>query len=197
MPKTNVRTRFDSLVSEVIWPLFKTKGYRKTGKNFRFYDVGWGKIVNVQKSFFGDKSDISFTINTGLYLIKADTMFESAKQERFLEPDCLVRKRIGQLKLQGDTWYNLNAQTLPEQLENQVMHDFASFVLPYLERIQSEDDILKLIIRERSPKSAEAIRTLSLCGYATEANQWLEDEIANTIYSTGRQQLIQLRELFK
>jgi hypothetical protein len=197
MPKTNVQTRFDSLVSEVLWPIFKAKGYRKTGKNFRFYDVGWGKIVNVQKSSFGDKSDISFTINTGLYLIKADTMFESAKQERFLEPDCLVRKRIGQLKLQGDTWYNLNAQTLPEQLENQVMHDFASFVLPYLERIQSEDDILKLIIRERSPKSAEAIRTLSVCGYSAEANQWLEDEIANTIYSTWRQQLIQLRESSK
>lgn len=195
MAKTSVQTRFDYLVSSVLWPEFKVRGYRKTGNNFRFYNTtGWGKIVNIQKSAFGNRNDVSFTINTGLYLAKADTMFEKAKEERFTEPDCLVRKRIGQLNgSQKDLWYNLNEQTSPEQLEGQVSQDNKGFIIPYLDHIQSETDILHQIIRERSPKSEEAIRTLFIFGFSSEAIKWLDEEIASTIYSSWRKQLLKLK----
>jgi hypothetical protein len=195
MAKTSVQTRFDSLVSSVLWPEFKVRGYRKTGNNFRLYNTaGWGKIVNIQKSAFGNRNDISFTVNTGLYLVKADTMFETAKEEKFTEPGCLVRKRIGQLNgLQKDLWYSLDEQTPPEELESRVLEDSKSFIIPYLDRIQSETDILHQILKERSPKSEEAIRTLFTYGFSIEATKWLDEEIASTIYSSWRKQLLKLK----
>jgi len=195
MPKTPIQERFDNLVSKIIWHQFKARGYRKTGNNFRFYNIdGWGKIVNIQKSAFGDKNDICFTINTGLYLPEADTIFETPRGEKFLEPDCLVRKRIGKLNgLQGDLWYDLNENTPPNDLEGTISHDFSQFILPYLERIQSRDDILKQIIREHRPNEEKAIRTLFICGYQEEARQWIEEEISKTIYRTWREQLVKLR----
>jgi hypothetical protein len=200
MAKTDVQTRFNSLVSQILCPNFKVRGYRKTGNNFRFYSTaGWGKIVNIQKSAFSSRDEISFTINTGLYLIKADTMFESAKEERFTESDCLIRKRIGQLNggFQGDLWYALNEQILPKEVEEKALRDTQYFVIPYLDSIQSETDILNQIINERNPKSEEAIRTLFAYGYSTEAYKWLNEEIATTIYSSWRNQLLKLRSSLK
>ena len=195
MPKTVTQSRFDKLVSETLWPLFKVRGYRKTGNNFRFYDSsGWGKIVNIQKSSFSDRNAIKFTVNTGLYLVKADTMFELAKAASFLEPDCLVRKRIGNLNgLQKDLWYELTDLTSESELEQEVKHDFNSFIVPYLDKIQSETDICQQIIREHSPKSVEAIRAVFDCGFPTEARQWLKDELETTIYRDWRQQLMTLQ----
>jgi len=76
MTKAVVQKQFDYLVAKLIWPLFKNDGYRKTGNNFRLYNsLGWGKIVNFQQSAFGDRNDVSSTINTGLYLVEAEQLY--------------------------------------------------------------------------------------------------------------------------
>lgn len=195
MSKSSTQARFDTLVSKALWPEFKVRGYQKTGNNFRLYNSnGWGKIVNIQKSSFSDKNAIRFTVNTGLYLVKADRMFESAREERFLEPDCLIRKRIGKLNgLQKDLWYNLTESTPLKEAELAVKNDCLLFILPYLDGIQSEADICNQLFRERSPKSVEAIRALFDCGYIHEARQWLEEELSTTIYRTWKQQLTALK----
>lgn len=73
MLKTDVQLHFDQLVTKVLWPAFKARSYKKTGNNFRYYDeLGRGKIVNIQKSAFGDRHAISFTMNMGLYVAEAD-----------------------------------------------------------------------------------------------------------------------------
>jgi hypothetical protein len=194
MLKTATQTRFDTLVSKVLWPGFKARGYRKTGNNFRLYSSdGWGKIVNIQKSSFSDRDAIRFTVNIGLYLAKADTTFETAKEEKFLEPDCLVRKRIGNLNgLKKDVWYELTNLMPAAELEHEVEHDFALFILPYLDGIQSSHNICQQILQERSPKSVDAIRAMFDCGYSAEAHQWLEEELESTIYRAWRQQLTAL-----
>ncbi|HEX8427965.1 DUF4304 domain-containing protein [Hymenobacter sp.] len=197
MTKTPAQIRFDNLVSITLWPEFKAKRYRKTGNNFRLYSpAGWEKIVNIQKSMFSNKNDICFTVNTGLYLPEADTIFETPRGEKFLEPDCLVRKRIGNLNgLQSDLWYDLTENTTINDLEIRVKQNFSQFIIPYLESIQSRDDILKQIIWEHRPNDEMAIRTLFICGYQEEARQWIEDEINTTIYRKWREQLIKLKDL--
>jgi hypothetical protein len=195
MSETATQARFNNLVSRILWPIFKARGYRKTANNFRLYHPdGWGKIVNVQKSSFSDRNTIRFTVNTGLYLVKADTMFETAKEANFLEPDCLVRKRIGNLNgLQKDLWYELTDSTPEAEIERVVKHDFDLFILPYLAKIQSDTNICRQIIQERSPKSVEAIQTVFDYGYSEEARQWLKEELATTIYRDWRQQLMTLQ----
>ena len=195
MPKPPIQARFDNLVSNILWPHFKARGYRKTGNNFRVYSSdGWGKIVNIQKSMSSLRDDICFTINTGLYLPEAGTVFETPRGGKFSEPDCLVRKRIGYLnELQADFWYDLDDSVPLGKLESTVEQDFSQFIIPYLESIQSRDDILKQIIREHRPNDEQAIRTLFICGYQEEARQWIEEEISTTIYRTWRERLMKLR----
>ena len=199
MLKTKVQIQFGQLVSEVIWPEFKPRNYRKTGNNFWIYHSdGWGKVVNIQKSAYGDRNEISFTINTGLYLAKADTIFDEPRAAKFLEPDCLVRNRIGRLNGSNhDLWYDLNELTPAHLIQQQVLDDVKGFVLPYLDKIDSVDDIVQQILRERLPKSRQAIQAVFDYGYTQEALNWVEDEVATTIYRTWRQELEALRKLFK
>ena len=195
MDKTPTQARFDNLVSKNLWPDFKSKGYRKTGNNFRLYNAsGWGKIVNIQKSMYSEKHDICFTVNVGLYLPEADTIFETPRGEKFLEPDCLVRKRIGHISgNHTDTWYDLTESTPASELETTVQNDFLRFIFPYLEHIQSRNDIIKQIIQEHWPNEENTIRTLFICGYEDEARQWIEVEISTTIYRTWRERLVRLK----
>jgi hypothetical protein len=192
MIKTTVQVRFDYLVSQVLWPVFKVRGYRKTGNNFRHYDpLGWGKIVNVQKSAYGDRDNTSFTLNTGLYIVEADRIWTGRPaNERFLEPDCLIRARIGRLNGSGhDLWYELTEQTVPQALYEQVAQDVKAYVLPYLDRVDSLHTIIQQLLQQRRPNSAQAISTVFACGYQTEARQWLAQELATTTSRVHREQL--------
>ena len=198
MLKTAVQLRFDQLVTKVLWPAFKAQGYHKTGNNFRYYDpLGWGKIVNVQKSAFGDRHHISFTVNTGLYLAEADRQWTGrVAADRFLEPDCLIRARVGKLSGSGqDVWYELTEQTVPDVLYRQVERDVLTYVLPYLDRMVSVDAIIQYLLEKRQPDSAQAISTVFACGYQEQARQWLADELATTTSRTHRQQMESIKAM--
>lgn len=198
MLKTDVQLRFDQLVTKVLWPAFKARGYKKTGNNFRYYDpLGWGKIVNIQKSAFRDRHDISFTVNTGLYVAEADRQWTGRiAAERFLEPDCLLRARVGRLSGSGlDVWYELTEQTVPEVLYRQVEQDVITHVLPYLDRMVSLDAIMQHLLGKRQPNSAQAIATVFACGYQEQARQWLAEELTTTTSRTHRQQMESIKAI--
>ncbi|GGG49625.1 DUF4304 domain-containing protein [Hymenobacter glacieicola] len=194
-PKTESQLQFDKLVSEVIWPEFKQRGYHRAGNNFRYYDAaGWGKILNIQKSVFGDRNSISFTLNTGLYLPEAERLWMGrTSDERFLEPGCLIRKRIGRLKSSHNQWYELLEPSEFDQVLHSVEQDMSSYVLPYMDRVTGIDDILEQLILEKEPSSALAIETLFVYGRRQEAQTWMEHELANTIYRARRQELLELQ----
>jgi hypothetical protein len=195
MLKTVVQAQFDYLVAKVLWPLFKSRGYHKTGHNFRYYNpLGWGKIVNVQKSAWGDRHNIRFTVNTGLYLVEAERIWTGrTMEEKFLEPNCLIRARVGPLKEEGDLWYDLTEQTVVEALYEQVKDDLVTYVLPYLDRMESLEAIIGYLLHRRRPNSALAISTVFACGYQEEARQWLAHELATTTSRAHRQQMESIR----
>ena len=185
-------------MKQLLWPLFKERGYKKTGANFRYYDPsGWGKILNIQKSQFSDRNSISFTLNTGLYLPETERLWLWSGQisgEKFLEPDCLIRKRIGVLNgSQQDSWYELDEQSEPAILLHRVQQDVLDYVLPYFNRIQRLDDILQQLQQERYPNSILAIKTLFVYGYRQPAQEWVEHELATTIYRRQREEMQALR----
>jgi hypothetical protein len=93
MPKTSTQTQFDHFVSQQLWPAFKARGYRKTSNNFRYYEAsGWGKILHLQKSQHGDRDNIHFTLNIGLYLPEAERLLlGKVAGEKFVEPVCIMR----------------------------------------------------------------------------------------------------------
>jgi hypothetical protein len=196
MLKTEVQVQFDYLVSKVLWPLFKSRGYQKAGNNFRYYNpLGWGKIVNMQKSAFGDRHNTSFTVNTGLYLVEAERIWTGrTSEEKFIEPNCLIRARVGRLKDgKQDLWYELTEQTAVEALYEQVKSDMLAYVLPYLDQMGSLEAIISYLLHQRQPNSAQAIATVFACGYQQEARQWLADELATTTSRAHRQQMESIR----
>lgn len=184
MSKTDVERDFDALVSLIIWPLFKQRDYKKSGNNFRFYDTsGWGKIVNFQKSAFYDKNHINFTINIGLYLPEAEKFHcNQQSNEKFSEASCIVRKRIGRLIRENkDLWFDLNEQTEKNLLYSTVEKYFTDLVVPYLDKVSSKDDILKVLSSNyRSDYKASQIQTLYFNGYKKEAKQQLEEAKSST-----------------
>lgn len=181
MPKTKAEQSFDFLVSKIIWPHFKAKGYKKSGNNFRFYThEGWGKIVNFQKSAFYDKNHISFTINTGLYLAETEKFHcNQQSHEKFQEAMCLVRKRIGELAdNRGDLWFDLNDDTDVLSLAEPIEDLFKEYVIPYLDKINSRDDILRFLVNGyRSYYTAAQIQTLYVNGYRDLARQQLKEAL--------------------
>ncbi|RSK44088.1 DUF4304 domain-containing protein [Hymenobacter rigui] len=198
MNKTIVQTRFDNLVSSGLWPVLKELGYRRQGNNFRqyFFAEGWGRILNVQKSAFNASDRVQFTLNAGLYLLAAERVnnWGRVSAEQFLEPDCLIRKRIGRLNgTQQDTWYELTPTTPPGVVEQQVLADVQHYVLPYLQRVQSGPELLAQVVRERDPNNADGIRAAFVGGLRQQALAWLNEEIAATIYQYKKAELLRLQ----
>jgi hypothetical protein len=65
--KTVSEEKFDSLTKECHL-ILKPIGFNKKGNNFFLKRKGFGQHINFQKSRFGTKDNISFTINTGIFL---------------------------------------------------------------------------------------------------------------------------------
>jgi len=181
MTKTETEKQFDNLVSKIIYPHFKVLGYKKAGNKFRYYDREgeFGKIVSFQKSQFYSKDHIRFTVNIGLYLDEFEFHFTGKKSaEKFAEVDCAVRNRIGKLMEGFDTWYDLNTDTNIAELHEQLERHFLKYIIPYLNKVKTRDDIIyKLILDSAFGYAVIArIKTLYHNGQQERALNILEQE---------------------
>jgi Domain of unknown function (DUF4304) len=198
MLQSDLQLRFKQLVSQTLWPEFRAVGYKRLGNNFRQYFPveGWGRILNVQKRAFNNPDCMQFTLNAGLYLLAAERVnnWGRVSTERFLEPDCLVRIRIGRLKgTQQDMWYELTPATPPGAVEQQVLADVQHYVLPYLQRVHSAQELTAQVVREKDPNNADGIRAAFVGGWPQQALAWLDEEVAATIYQYKKAELLRLK----
>ena len=200
MAKTEAEQFFDTLVSKYIWPYFKKRGYKKTGNNFRYYDhTGWGKIVNFQKSIYYNKEFIHFTVNTGLYLSEAEQYHcGTTSFEKFQESMCMLRQRIGNLSdLKENLWFDIDNNVNKVDLTQTVEGYFVKYIIPYLDAINSKEDILKFFINgHRSHYIAAQIETLFANGYTELAKQQLEKELDKTTNSRYLEVLTKISERY-
>lgn len=64
--KTAAETIFDRIIKEGFQEYLKPLGFKKKGNNFYLQLPDVGQIINIQKSMYYSKSQIEFTINTGI-----------------------------------------------------------------------------------------------------------------------------------
>jgi hypothetical protein len=144
--KTATETKFEILITEVFTPVLKPLGYRKKANNFYKSLNGIGKIINIQKNKYSSKDHISFTINTGIfspeYWNVTYNYFNKPIPNYPTEPDCILRRRIGNLLNTGDIWYEINAETDIGALKTEQSRNLLTVILPYFESINSNEDIL-------------------------------------------------------
>ncbi len=145
--KTISQIKFDRIIKNGFHEILKPLGFKKKANNFHLKLGNIGQIINVQKSQFGDKHSIRFTINTGIFVPEYWLAFYNYSNKGLpdypKEPECLIRKRIGDLRNQHDTWYDIEEQTDEQQLINEMKKNLTNFILPYFDRLNSTEKMLQ------------------------------------------------------
>ena len=137
-----VDAEFKKLLGELHKSLFKAKGYKKTGSNFRVYlPDGLCKIVNFQKSQFNDGDECRFTINIGLYFQKDPEQ----PHLMFKEYECQIRTRGAGISQQyvGDHWWVLTDGTDSEKLRTELLLLMREDILPWLDQFACCQDVIR------------------------------------------------------
>ena len=138
-----VDVEFKKLLGELHKTLFKAKGYKKTGSNFRLYlPDGLCKIVNFQKSQFNDRDECRFTINIGLY-------FQKNPEQPYLmfqEYECQIRTRVAGISRRyvGDHWWILTERTDSEKLCAELLALMQEDILPWLDQFSCCRDVIRV-----------------------------------------------------
>ena len=137
MANRNLKSEFDSIITEVIAPVFKANGFKKNGNNF-YRDLGEiGQAFNVQQSQWNSKDDKTFAFNLGLLDKEIQKKVYQREIPKFpKEYDCEIRLRHGQLMNKGDVWYDLKKRTDLEKLKAQIGNDLEKYVLPFFDKYQ-------------------------------------------------------------
>lgn len=97
--KKPAQHRFDSMVKDHLAPLLKAAGFKKQGLNFR---RRWGEdgtggwhVINIQKSQWGNRDLVNFTVNLGL-ACDLYTRYQGRDPVKPpTQPECCWRERIG------------------------------------------------------------------------------------------------------
>ena len=150
--KTVSEIKFDRIIKEGFHELLKPLGFKKKANNFYLQLDNIGQIINVQKSAWGTKDSISFTINIGIFVPEywlAYYNFQEKEVPKFPnEPECLIRKRIGTLRNQLDTWYDIKERTDENQIIAEMKKNVEDFILPYFKKIDSRNKLLDTLDKE-------------------------------------------------
>ncbi|WP_108672574.1 DUF4304 domain-containing protein [Peribacillus acanthi] len=132
------------IIKDIITPLFKKNGFKKSGNNFAkvFADFTW--TVNIQLSRHNSQGEVEFTINTGIYSDKLFGTLNEWNPPSFpTEKESVLRARINEIKGESDNWYKLNSHSDVEKLKEQLQSDIVTVLLPYFEQFQTMNDIIK------------------------------------------------------
>jgi hypothetical protein len=153
--KTESEEKFDKIVKAFHLRL-KPLGFKKKGNNFYLQKVGFGQHINFQKSPWRTKDDISFTINTGVFLPSFwSTHFDynvgKPIPEFPSETECILRRRIGQLMNELDTWWDVNEKTNLDELTSLQLSLLDKVILPHFDFIKTLDNVKDLVNQQPYP----------------------------------------------
>ena len=152
--KTIAETKFNNIVKEGFHISLKPLGFRKKGNNFYLYKNGVGHIINIQKSSHYSKDHINFTINTAIFLPEFWTAYYNYSNKPVpsfpTESECVLRMRIGNLKNEKDTWYDVTSDTDEEQMIQEMKANLTEYILPHFGKVLSRDMLVDVIDSKRS-----------------------------------------------
>lgn len=145
--KTISEIKFDKIVKEGFHEILKPLGFKKKANNFYLKLESIGQIINIQKSMWGNKNNISFTINTGIFVPEywqAYYMYSNKEIPDYpTEPECFIRNRIGRLRNQPDTWYEIQESTNEKELIDEMKQNITDFILPYFTQLNCIDKLFQ------------------------------------------------------
>ena len=140
--KTDTQIKFDTIVKESFTPLLKPLSFKKKALNYYRWLAEVGHIINIQKSSYGDRDNIRFRINIGIFEPKFWSVSHTGQQPDYpTEPACLIRKTIKDLRGRKELWYEVDENTNEQQLIKRVQEDIQQYILPFFKQYNSLEKI--------------------------------------------------------
>ena len=151
--KTDTQIKFDTIVKEGFTPLLKPLSFKKKALNYYRRLAEVGHIINIQKSSYGDRDNIRFRINIGIFepkfwLVEYDFKHTGQVPDYPTEPDCLIRKTINDLRGRKDLWYEIHNYTDEQKLIKEVQEDIQNYILPFFDQLDSVEKILSALEKD-------------------------------------------------
>lgn len=143
--QTHPQLKFDALLKKGFYEELKPLGFKKKNNNFYRQLPQLGQIINVQKSRYGNPLDISFTINIGIFDPRFWLQYHDFQKIGLVpqfptEPECLIRKRIGELANKPG-WYEVNEYTDENELIQVMRENIRLHILPFYQRLDTIEKI--------------------------------------------------------
>lgn len=144
----NAGALFDRFLSELIRPVLRTQGFRKSGQTFPVFESGnWG-IVNFQRSTSSTSLAVKFTINLGVASARLSRL--SPAEWRRRPPriyDCDWQPRLGLLMPDvDDRWWVLDDHSSPETLADEVIQALMAYGLPAMRGVLADEGLRDLYL---------------------------------------------------
>ena len=166
MTQRDYKIEFDSIVKEIIAPIFKELGFRKNANNFYRDLNSIGQVFNVQQSQWNSKDDKTFVFNLGLIDKEINKEVYEREFPKFpKEYDCDIRLRLGLLMNKGDRWYDLNKRIDLEKLKIQVKTEIEKYALPFYEKYKDPKNWIEFFDWKYEPLTGPIAKYLILEKY--------------------------------
>lgn len=183
--KTDAQLKFDKII-EIFRETLKPLGFKKKANNFYLQLSEIGQIINIQKSQSSNSSNILFTINIGIFEPKFWLQIYDYQHTKTIpnyptEPECLIRKRIGELLNKGDIWYKIDNETDIKDLTFQIKETIKEYILPFFNGLS---DVKKIIEKSKQTPDLIVSKRAQMIFYAeyglmTEAREIYKDLLQN------------------
>ena len=147
--KTDTQIKFDTIIKEGFTPVLKPLSFKKKALNYYRRLAEVGHIINIQKSSYGDRDNIKFRVNLGVF----EPRFWAGSHIGQLpdyptEPVCLIRKTINDLRGRKDLWYEIHNYTDEQKLIKEIQEDIQQYILPFFDQLDSVEKILSALEKD-------------------------------------------------
>jgi hypothetical protein len=145
---SSAQEAFESLVRDRVWPSLREHGFKRSRSTFhRRHGPNW-QVVNLQKSEYSSRDEVSFTVNLAIGLESLrEGVLSWPDGRRPAESKCHVRQRMGALLTGEDVWWDVTADGDIEQTAEAVRVALEQYGLPWLDA-HTDDERLAAIAND-------------------------------------------------
>jgi len=144
-----VQQRYDQLVRSCLWPGLKALGFKRSKATFhRAVGPNW-EVINLQKSAYSDSAHVRFTVNLGVGIERLRTgRWDWGETKRPSVGQCRFQRRLGQLMVGEDVWWDLTEETELATLDEAVSLALERYGLPWLSERSTDEGLRDQMLAE-------------------------------------------------
>jgi hypothetical protein len=149
MAKSEMQIKLDDIIKEVINPVLKGYGFKRSGRNFYKELDRFGLCFNIQSSLYNTEEDVRFAFNLGIFIPETYTIYFNYPIPKFpKEYDCINRERIGKLNGDRHDWYILNGDIDINELKDEIHQAIINIAISYFEKYKTLEEVLDILFIE-------------------------------------------------